>query len=171
MTTGVKTSNGVIGVDQTVPAKDCAAQQGHEVMTLFEMAEAAGWATGIVSTARITHATPAAAYAHTANRDWESDKELGDAAAQGCKDIADQLVNWPAGDGFEVALGGGRAYFLPDERRRSGGRGQDRPPHRRPRPDRRMDRQGQQPRLRLEQRELRMRSTGRRAPRCSGSSR
>jgi alkaline phosphatase len=62
---------------------------------------------------RITHATPAAAYAHTANRDWESDKELGDAAAQGCKDIADQLVNWPAGDGFEVAMGGGRSYFLP----------------------------------------------------------
>ena len=140
-------------------------------MTLFEMAEAAGWATGIVSTARITHATPAATYAHTAKRDWESDKELGDAAAQGCKDIADQLVNWPAGDGFEVALGGGRGYFLPASRRRSGGRGQDRPSHRQPRPDRGVDRQGQQPRLRLEQAETSTASTGRRAPRCSASSR
>ena len=87
---------------------------GHDVKTLFEMAEEPGLATGVVSTARITHATPAAIYAHTPMRDWESDKELGDAAAQGCKDIADQLVNWPAGDGFEVALGGGRAYFLPE---------------------------------------------------------
>jgi len=114
MVAGVKTSNGVLGVDQTVVPKDCASQQGHEVTSLFELAEGAGRATGVVSTARITHATPAATYAHTANRDWESDKELGDAAAQGCKDIADQLVNWSAGDGFEVALGGGRSYFLPE---------------------------------------------------------
>jgi len=70
----------------------------------------------VISTARITHATPAATYAHTPVRDWESDKEVpAEAKAAGCKDIADQLVNWPHGDGFEVALGGGRAYFLPAE--------------------------------------------------------
>lgn len=114
MVTGVKLRNGVIGMDQTVTEKDCVGSQGHSVETLFEMGEAAGLATGVVSTARITHATPAAMYAHTPMRDWESDKELGDAAAQGCKDIADQLVNWAAGDGFEVVLGGGRSYFLPE---------------------------------------------------------
>ena len=113
MVTGVKLNNGTIGVDQTVKEGDCAGSQGHSVKTLFETAEEAGLATGVVSTARITHATPAAMYAHTPMRDWESDKELGDAAAQGCKDIADQLVNWPYGDGLEVALGGGRSYFLP----------------------------------------------------------
>jgi alkaline phosphatase len=114
MVSGVKINNGTIGVDQTVKEGDCPAMEGHTVKTLFEMAEEQGLATGVVSTARITHATPAAAYAHTPMRDWESDKELGDAAAQGCKDIADQLVNWPYGDGLEVALGGGRAYFLPE---------------------------------------------------------
>ncbi|WAJ31263.1 alkaline phosphatase [Antarcticirhabdus aurantiaca] len=116
MTTGVKTRNDVIGVDQTVPVGDCAAAQGHEVKTIFEMAEDAGLATGIVSTARITHATPAATYAHVPNRDWEDDKSLADNGGTpggACKDIADQLVSWPFGDGFEIALGGGRSYFLP----------------------------------------------------------
>lgn len=116
MTTGVKTRNDVIGVNQTVPVGDCKAALAGEVTSIFELAEAEGKATGVISTARITHATPAAAYANTPVRDWESDKDMpDDAKAAGCKDIADQLVNWPAGDGFEVALGGGRAYFLPAE--------------------------------------------------------
>ena len=155
MVTGVKLNNGTIGVDQTVKEGDCAGSQGHAVKTLFEMAEEQGLATGVISTARITHATPAAMYAHTPMRDWESDKELGDAAAQGCKDIADQLVNWPYGDGLEVALGGGRRLLPAGDGRRPRGRGQDRPPPRRPRPDRRVDQQGQQPRLRLERGGLR----------------
>ena len=106
----------MIGVNPTVKEGDCEAGLANHVTSIFEMAEAAGHATGVVTTARITHATPAATYAHTAFRDWESDKELSDEAkAAGCKDIADQLVNWPAGDGFEIVLGGGRAYFLPAE--------------------------------------------------------
>jgi alkaline phosphatase len=108
MVSGVKTRNGIIGLNSTVAYKDCAAEAGNSVTTLFEMAEEHGLATGVISTARITHATPAAAYAHTADRNWES------TAPEGCKDIADQLVNWSAGDGFEVILGGGRSYFLPE---------------------------------------------------------
>ena len=117
MTTGVKTRNDVIGVDQTVPVGDCAASQGHHVKTIFEMAEEAGRATGVVTTARVTHATPSATYAHVPNRDWEDDKSLkgaGGTPGGECKDIADQLVSWPFGDGFEIALGGGRGYFMPE---------------------------------------------------------
>jgi alkaline phosphatase len=113
MTTGVKTRNGVIGVNQDVMEGDCAGSKGKDVKTIFEIAEEQGFATGVISTARITHATPAGAYAHTPMRDWENDKELGDAKAQGCKDIADQLISWPYGDGFEVVLGGGRQNFVP----------------------------------------------------------
>lgn len=114
MTTGVRTRNDIIGLDQNAIVNDCAGSADNTVVTLFEQAEARGLATGIVSTARITHATPAAAYAHTANRDWENDSELPEAArAAGCVDIARQLVEWPAGDGFEVILGGGRVQFLP----------------------------------------------------------
>ncbi len=115
MTTGVKTRNDVLGLNSNAVLKDCASAKGNEVMTIFEMAEKAGKATGAVTTTRITHATPAAAYAHSANRDWENDAQLGDAAKLGCKDIADQLVNWPYGDGMEVAMGGGRSNFLPVE--------------------------------------------------------
>lgn len=110
MVSGVKTNNGVIGVNTNVQQGDCAAEEGNAVKTIFEIAEEKGLATGVVSTATITHATPASTYAHTANRNWERK------ADEGCLDIADQLVNWTAGgDGFEVALGGGRANFLPAE--------------------------------------------------------
>lgn len=113
---GVKTRNDVIGVDQSVPVDACAAMRGHETPSLFVQAEAAGLSTGIISTARITHATPAAAYAHTPDRDWENDAAVpAEAAAQGCVDIARQLIEWPAGDGFEVVLGGGRRQFMTEQ--------------------------------------------------------
>lgn len=112
MVSGIKTRNGVLGVTQEVVRGTCTL--GHEVVTIFEQAERAGRATGIVSTTRITHATPAATYAKSAERNWENDAQLPDQArAGGCRDIARQLVEWDAGDGFEVVLGGGRANFLP----------------------------------------------------------
>ncbi len=115
MTAGIKTRNDILGLNSNAKLKDCASAKGNEVLTIFEQAEKAGKATGAITTTRITHATPAAAYAHTPNRDWENDAQLGDAAKLGCKDIADQLINWPFGDGMEVAMGGGRSNFLPLE--------------------------------------------------------
>jgi alkaline phosphatase len=109
MTSGVKTRSGAINVTSDVPLGDCAAMEGHVARTLFEIAEERGLATGVISTARLTHATPAGVYAHTPHRDWENDTQAKD----GCVDIARQLVEWQAGDGLEVALGGGRANFLP----------------------------------------------------------
>ena len=115
MMTGVKSVNGTIGVSQKVTLENCASQKGAEVTTIFEQAESAGLSTGIISTARITHATPAATYAKVAGRDWENDTSLSDEAKQnGCKDIAAQLIDWSAGNGFEVVLGGGRSNFLPE---------------------------------------------------------
>ncbi|ALN93291.1 MULTISPECIES: alkaline phosphatase [Lysobacter] len=115
MVTGIKTNQGVLSVTQKAKYGDCASARGQGVVTMLELSEALGLATGIVSTARITHATPAATYSHTPNRDWESDAELpAEAKANGCKDIARQLVEFPYGDGLEVALGGGRGYFLPN---------------------------------------------------------
>jgi len=76
-----------------------------------------------VTTARITHASPAAAYAHVAHRNHESDVDLPKETAQaGCKDIARQLVEEFPGKALNVAFGGGRKYFLPKE---SGGRRTD----------------------------------------------
>ena len=113
MVSGVKSVNGTVGVSQAVKYKECATAKDAAVTTIFEQAEMAGLSTGIISTARITHATPAAAYAKVANRDQENDSQLSDAdKAAGCKDIAAQLVDWPAGNGFEVILGGGRSNFM-----------------------------------------------------------
>ncbi|MHA7817929.1 MAG: alkaline phosphatase [Pseudohaliea sp.] len=124
MMTGVKTDMGVFGVDEDVVRGHCDSARGNSVISALELAELAGKATGVVSTARLTHATPAATYAHSADRDWEDDSELpADAAAAGCRDIASQFLafreqlaeRYPGAvvDGIEVALGGGRRHFLP----------------------------------------------------------
>ena len=114
MVTGVKTKDGVLSIDENVVRGDHESVDGNQLTTLLELAEDRGLSTGVVSTARVTHATPAACYAHSPERDWESDAELSDEArAAGFPDIARQLIEQPHGDGLEVALGGGRAYFLP----------------------------------------------------------
>ncbi len=116
LTTGAKSSIRTIGVDQTVPYDNCVASKGHVLTSLFELAEDAGRATGVVTTARITHATPAGVYGHVANRGWERDSVMGkEAVKDGCVDLARQLVEWPRGDGLEIAMGGGRENFLPKE--------------------------------------------------------
>jgi len=112
--TGTKTLAGLIGVGPAAVRKDCASAKGNQLATALELAEAGGRSTGVVTTTRLTHATPAAAYAHVPERDWESDRDLSDEARRnGCSDIAAQLIDFPYGNGIEVALGGGRIKFLP----------------------------------------------------------
>lgn len=113
MVTGVKTGDGMLSVDEEVARADCNADiNGHKLRTILEIAEQAGKSTGIVSTARVTHATPAANFAHTPERNWEADSNQ----PAGCAvpDIARQLIEFKYGDGLEVALGGGREYFRPN---------------------------------------------------------
>ena len=114
MMTGVKSKAGVISVNQNSYRGDCASSKGNELITFLEEAEISGMATGVVTTARLTHATPAATYAHTPERNWEDDHDLPqEAKDNGCKDIARQLIEFPYGDGLEVAMGGGRRNFWP----------------------------------------------------------
>lgn len=52
-----------------------------------------GKSVGIVTTTRVQHASPAAAYAHSVSRSWYSDADLPSSAQKhGCVDIATQLV-------------------------------------------------------------------------------
>lgn len=112
ITTGVKTHMGAIGVSAGT-RNDCADSLDKGLLTWLQLADSAGLATGIVSTARLTHATPAATYAHSPERNWENDTDLTEQAkAAGCKDIAQQLLSTSRyGRGPLVALGGGRAQF------------------------------------------------------------
>lgn len=112
--TGSKTRAGFIDVSAAAKRKDCASARGNHLVSALELAEGGGRSTGVVTTTRLTHATPAAAYAHVPERNWESDRDLSDEALRnGCTDIATQLIELPYGDGVEVALGGGRIKFLP----------------------------------------------------------
>jgi alkaline phosphatase len=115
MTTGVKSNNNTLGLSGEGVWKDCEKSKGKEVTTIGEIAKTLGMSVGAVSTARITDATPAAVYAHSAHRSWESDADLGDDAAKAsCADIARQLVEMKYGDGLDVMFGGGRMNFLPE---------------------------------------------------------
>ena len=62
--------------------------------TIVELLSKKGYASGVVATSSVTHATPAALYAHIDNR-YEY------------KEIANQLIN----SSIHIALGGGRKLF------------------------------------------------------------
>ncbi|WIH06224.1 alkaline phosphatase [Xanthomonas translucens pv. graminis] len=117
ITTGVKTHMGGIGVSSG-KREACADSLGKRLLTWLELADSAGLNTGIVTTTRLTHATPAATYAHTPERNWESDTDLPEkAVAEGCRDIAQQMVSARYGRGPQVMLAGGRSQFTTVEQR------------------------------------------------------
>jgi alkaline phosphatase len=89
LATGFKAYNGQVSVYGPDPDV--------EVTTLLETAEELGMATGLVSTTRITHATPAAYGAHNRSRD-------------NADEIAGDLVE----SGAEVLLGGGMSKWSDD---------------------------------------------------------
>ena len=62
-----------------------------------------------MTTARVTHATPGATYAHVAERDWEADSYLN-ASQKSCDDIAKQLVYGDPGNKINVR-GTGQSCF------------------------------------------------------------
>lgn len=72
---------------------------GTDLTTILQLAQDRGMATGLVTSTRITHATPAAWWARIRHRDLEDD-------------IALQYLD----SGVDVLLGGGEEHFLPDHR-------------------------------------------------------
>ncbi|XP_061719157.1 membrane-bound alkaline phosphatase-like [Cydia pomonella] len=118
---GVKVNRGTLGVNGNVLRWDCPASTdtATHLESIAAWALADGRSVGIVTSTRVTHASPAAAYARTANRGWENDGEVRAAGydpAQ-CPDIADQLINSYPGNQFKVILGGGRREFRPNTTR------------------------------------------------------
>ena len=111
--TGVKTRNETLGLDGSTlavaPTTDAATKVPNAVdncptsgngvasATLLELAIAKGKATGSVTSARLTHATPAATYAHVCHRNAEYE-------------IARQAV--PGGAGYNAALGSGLTVLM-----------------------------------------------------------
>lgn len=114
--TGHRSLNGVLGVSDQVKIGDCASAKAARVPTLAELAKKRGMATGAVSTAALTDATPASLYAHVPTRTWQADADMPpEARAAGCIDIARQMVDGPADLQLDLMLGGGRGFFMPSE--------------------------------------------------------
>ncbi|WBU53795.1 alkaline phosphatase [Paracoccus sp. SCSIO 75233] len=112
MNTGIKSRNGTINIDDAGGYDNCEGAANAGLTTFSEIVSDMGKSVGVVSTARITHATPAAVYAKTTNRDWEDNTALPEGCAQ--KDIAAQLVDAIDAGTVDLALGGGRRHFLPN---------------------------------------------------------
>lgn len=109
MNTGVKQIFNTINLSENGVNKDCASEAGNKLTTFSEIVSQSDKSVGVVTTARLTHATPAAVYAKTADRNWEG------AAPEGCTDIATQLVEAMKAGTVDFAMGGGRRYFLPKD--------------------------------------------------------
>lgn len=91
LASGVKTYNGSIGMSD---AKWESEGKSRRLQTLTELALKSGKSVGIITTTRITHATPASFFAHVGDRDMESE-------------IAAQVVDSPV----QLFIGGGRIFF------------------------------------------------------------
>ena len=103
---GYKTNIGTINVRPGQKYEGCGSIPA--IKTLTDRSHSAGKSVGIVTTTRITHATPAAMFAHADNRNWESDNEVPrEAKDAGCKSIAQQMVESEA----EIIMGGGTSKF------------------------------------------------------------
>ena len=84
------------------------------ILLAFKGSILLGKKVGVLTTTRITHATPSATYAHIADRDWEAfdNKNFGaQHTREGCVDIAHQLVL--RSPPIDLLLGGGRKSFYP----------------------------------------------------------
>lgn len=93
-----------------------ASKTANHVKSIASWAQKAGKATGLVTTATVTHASPAGLYAHVANRNFECDTDILnlDQHSPACKyDIAQQLVRNSPGRNLNVIFGGGRKKFIP----------------------------------------------------------
>ncbi|CAG9824655.1 unnamed protein product [Phaedon cochleariae] len=116
---GVKANLGTIGVSAAVSKKNCTAMNDPEnhVDSIARLFQLKGKRSGLVTNTKVTHASPAGVYAHTAYRNWESDTSVLKSGLDPttCQDIARQLIFGDTGKNLQVILGGGRKKFLPKE--------------------------------------------------------
>uniref|UniRef100_A0A1I8MTL2 Alkaline phosphatase n=1 Tax=Musca domestica TaxID=7370 RepID=A0A1I8MTL2_MUSDO len=124
---GVKAQEGTIGVNGDVEYGDCEKGQDKEkwVYSIAKWAQDVGKSTGVVTTTRITHASPSGVYAHIAHRDWENDQEVKTACGsdKGIEDIAYQLINGEVGSKLNFVMGGGKKHFIDSRLYANGRRG------------------------------------------------
>lgn len=95
LASGVKTYNGAIGL--TYPRLD-PKKKHRSLETLVDVMSRSGKSTGVLTTTRVTHATPASFYAHVVSRDME-----------------DEIAEFVEPSSLDLLMGGGRRHFLPQD--------------------------------------------------------
>ncbi|XP_022916361.2 alkaline phosphatase-like [Onthophagus taurus] len=117
---GVKANYDTAGVTGSVDLGNCTASldEKNRIDSIARWFQLDGKKSGLVTTARVTHATPSAIYAHTAHRNWECDVpeyiEETEPMPEDCQDIAVQLIQSETGKNLNVIMGGGRQMFFPE---------------------------------------------------------
>uniref|UniRef100_A0A914VVD9 Alkaline phosphatase n=1 Tax=Plectus sambesii TaxID=2011161 RepID=A0A914VVD9_9BILA len=112
---GSKVNAHTLGIDGTIAKNHCnVSREGHELESIASMAIKLGLSVGVVTTTSVTHATPAALYAHTASRWVQSDYDAQKLNLTDCIDTAAQLIDHFPGNQFKVILGGGRQKMTPN---------------------------------------------------------
>jgi alkaline phosphatase len=111
---GFKANIGTLNVEpqetlRAMATASCQNQADGTPATLLERARSVDKSVGIISTARLTHATPAAVYGRSVDRGLESDDRMPEElTAMGCKSLAAQLIETAP----ELALGGGASAIV-----------------------------------------------------------
>jgi len=98
-------------VSGAVSNRDCLASNdpANQAVSSMLWAQRAGKRTGVVTNMRVTHATPAGAYANVAQRNWECDYDviIDKLANKSCTttspDIARQLIEKETGRNLNVS--------------------------------------------------------------------
>lgn len=111
--TGIKSRYNMLGLDvrNELGKFKRSVYEDSELTSIMTWAQTMHKDTGIVTTTRVTHATPAATYAHSLHRDWECDSLVPQGYRDHVKDIARQLVEDYPGRKFNVIFGGGQEQF------------------------------------------------------------
>nr|XP_022910110.1 alkaline phosphatase-like [Onthophagus taurus] len=117
---GIKANYDTAGVTASVNLANCTAslEEKNRVDSIARWFQLDGKKSGLVTTTRVTHATPSAIYAHTAHRNWECDVaeyfDETEPMPEDCQDIAVQLIESETGKNLNVIMGGGRRMFFPE---------------------------------------------------------
>ena len=111
---GVKTKRFTVGYDYQIDNSDPnSSDAATELETILDWAQAAGKATGFVTTGRVTDGSTAALYGHS----YSVDKTECSSSSlpEGKHDLAYQMIKTDPGMSTNVIMGGGYNAFVPQD--------------------------------------------------------
>jgi alkaline phosphatase len=124
---GKKATGSTVGLNAKATHRNCFDTMDPEKRSdsIGKWAQDAGKSAGLVTTTRVTHASPAGLYAGSASRYWEDDYNI---RSDKCDpdlidDITEQLVHGEVGKKLKVIFGGGSREFINDTKRLHNARG------------------------------------------------